>query len=415
MAGSISHDSGCQDSPVQEVEVNTMDEPLSIAPMMEVTDPHWRYFMRGLTKKTILYTEMVVDDTVIHVPCLDRMLGRDIEEGPSVIQLGGHNPENLGEAAYLCEKYGGGYSEINLNCGCPSEKVSKRKFGASLMLEPELVREIVYNMSRRVSCPVTVKCRIGADNKDSYPELVEFIKAANAGGAKKFIIHSRKAFLSGLSTKQNRDVPPLKYEVPHKLVQDFPDLKFIMNGGILTLEQGLKHMNSDYVYIYNTQEKTSVEDIGAENVDLFQQEILPPVHGVMIGRAAYNSPTIFANADSTFFGEKDPCLTRRDLLQRYCDYCDRFPAPDADGRAMSVAILLKPVQNLMNGIRNNTVYRRYLNDLYNKHSKGPNKSPGYIAREVIEGAMQQVEESDLDSPIWLGDEYRGQNKRKGLV
>jgi tRNA-dihydrouridine synthase A len=150
-----------------------MEERISIAPMMEMTDSHWRMMMRGITRKIVLYTEMVVDDTVNHTcnRSLDYFIGKNIEESPSVIQLGGHDPENLAKAAASCEQYGGDYNEINLNCGCPSQRVSKRCFGAKLMLEPDLVREIVSSMQRKVSIPITVKCRIGADDKDSYAGL----------------------------------------------------------------------------------------------------------------------------------------------------------------------------------------------------------------------------------------------------
>ena len=146
-----------------------LDERISVAPMMEMTDNHCRGLLRGMTKKTVLYTEMVVDDTVNHVDNtgLDFFIGRNIDAAPSVIQLGGSNPETLAQAAYLCEQYGNGYGEINLNCGCPSERVSKTCFGAQLMLDPELVRQIVSSMRRQVSLPITVKCRIGADDRDS--------------------------------------------------------------------------------------------------------------------------------------------------------------------------------------------------------------------------------------------------------
>ena len=199
-----------------------IDERLSIAPMMEWTDPHYRALLRGISRKTVLYTEMVVDETILHnLSSLDMFIGpnrgpknSDLGIYPNVIQLGGSNPESLAEAAYQCEQYGHGYDEINLNCGCPSQRVAKKCFGAKLMLEPDLVREIVSSMQRRVSIPVTVKCRIGADEKDSYEELKHFIHCARDGGARKFIIHSRKCFLSGLTTKQNRDIPPLKVTNP---------------------------------------------------------------------------------------------------------------------------------------------------------------------------------------------------------
>lgn len=387
-----------------------LDEKLSIAPMMDITDQHWRYFIRGLTKKTILYTEMLVDDTVTHVSSLDQFIGNNIEEQPSVIQLGGSNPEILGEASYLVEKYSNersnsGYDEINLNCGCPSNRVSKRCFGASLMLDPELVRKIVSTMIRKVSVPVTVKCRIGADNRDSYEELLEFIKACSDAGAKKFIIHSRKAFLKGLSTKQNRDIPPLRYEVTHRLVKDFPELQFILNGGICTFEQGLKHMNNDYVYN---------PDISTIFSDYTEEVSLPPVHGVMIGRQAFNTPVIFANADSTFFNTKDPCLTRREIVTRYTDYCDRIQnhARDNNTHVPSASILMKPCMNLMNGLKNNSKYRRSLNDLYDAGVRGNEtyKTP----KAIIETSMLEIEEIDLDAPIWLG-QGMGNNHRKHLV
>eukprot|EP01035_Chromulina_nebulosa_P002734 gene2734-3723_t len=279
-----------------------VDERVSIAPMMEWTDPHFRALMRGITKRTVLYTEMVVDDTVLHSPNLDFYLGNYGNQHPSVIQLGGSDPTTLAQAAELCERYGGGYGEINLNCGCPSQRVAKKCFGAKLMLQPDLVRQIVSSMSRRVSIPVTVKCRIGADDMDSYEELTRFISEAHQGGANKFIIHSRKCLLSGLTTKQNREVPPLRYEVVHRLVRDFPELKFVLNGGINTLADAQLHM----------------DPAGYR----FEEESLPAVHGVMIGRAAYSNPLLLCNVDSVFYGEKDPCLSRRQILQRYIEYCE---------------------------------------------------------------------------------------------
>jgi tRNA-dihydrouridine synthase A len=161
-----------------------LDERLSVAPMMEWTDRHYRYFIRGLSKKTVLYTEMVVDDAINHSPNFDILVGTDIEEQPSVIQLGGHNPETLAAAAEVCSIYGRSYDEINLNCGCPSQRVSKRCFGAKLMEEPELVREIVSQMQRRTFQHVTVKCRLGVDKKDSYKELCDFLMACHQGKVK---------------------------------------------------------------------------------------------------------------------------------------------------------------------------------------------------------------------------------------
>jgi len=294
-----------------------MDERLSIAPMMEQTDPHYRALLRSITKKTVLYTEMVVDDTILHTneAQWDFFIGPNRGPGnadygiyPSVVQLGGSNPETMGKAAAIVEQYGHGYNEINLNCGCPSQRVAKKCFGAKLMLKPELVREIVATMQRQVSVPVTVKCRLGADEKDSYDELLHFIKCARDGGARKFIIHSRKCFLNGLTTKQNRDVPPLRYEWTHRLARDFPELKFVINGGIQTLEQAKVHLDRPYYYRssgtfsgFNELNPPSMNTTSTEGLaEDIQQEIiecLPAMHGVMIGRSAWSNPLLFATAD----------------------------------------------------------------------------------------------------------------------
>jgi tRNA-dihydrouridine synthase A len=282
---------------------------------------------RGFTKKTVLYTEMVVDDTVIHSPNIETLVGRDIEEEPSVIQMGGFNPETMARAAEILQTYGRQYGEININCGCPSPRVSKRSFGAKLMLEPDLVREIVHTISRRVDVPVTVKCRIGVDERESFPELVDFISAAHSGGATKFIIHSRKCILGKLTPKQNRDIPPLKYEVVHRLVKDFPDLKFVLNGGIQSFGQALGHLDNTYQYRKASADLLKGWSSGHDAVEgpelgLEVEESLPGVHGIMIGRAAYNNPLLLATADSVFFGQPDPCLTRRQILDRYISYCE---------------------------------------------------------------------------------------------
>ena len=363
-------------------QIVKMEERLSIAPMMEWTDAHYRMFMRGLTKKTVLYTEMVVDDTIIHGPGLDFFVGKYIEEQPSIIQVGGHDPEKLGKAAEICEQYGAGYGEINLNCGCPSPRVAKRCFGAKLMLEPDHVREIVYTMQRHVSIPVSVKCRIGADDLDSYDDLTNFIRSANAGGAKKFIIHARKCLLNGLSPKQNREIPPLRYEVVHKLVQDFPELQFVINGGIQSLEQAKSHVNERYNH-------TFIEE--NDNTTTTTTSSLPPVHGVMLGRVAFNNPVIFATADSELYGVKDPCLTRRQVLERYIDYCEwcqsqdgpRYTVKDDKLLTVSTSVLLNAMRNIMHGLPNNQRFRTALNDVYMEKIRGINGTPNPSCRDVV--------------------------------
>ena len=438
-----------------------MDEKLSIAPMMEMTCPHWRNLVRGITKKTVLYTEMVVDDTVNYSVdgTLDFLIGKNVEVSPSVIQLGGHNPETMAKAAIKCQEYGGGYDEINVNCGCPSTRVALHCFGAKLMFEPELVREIVYSMQRCVSVPISVKCRIGADDKDSYAELVDFVRAASAGGTRKIILHSRKCLLKGLTTKQNRDIPPLKYEVVHNLVRDFPELTFILNGGIQSFQSATSHLDTagwnyertNNVWSILTKPKTGccdlatvlwkdiVMDMGepdlvdtdnnifsfptvasssgsvhveGDNADTtvqtttntnsnnagntsdsnlhsptkhFGSVLLPPVHGIMIGRAAFSNPFLLATADSTFYGCHDPCLTRRQVLYQYLDYCDWVQSDDGPKKkststpvnaaynskmlSVTTSSLLRPVQNFMTGLKGNSVYRRSLNELYDLQVK----------------------------------------------
>lgn len=406
--------------------MSLLNEKISIAPMVDWTDPHFRMLMRGITRHTVLYTEMVVDDTAINTPCLDFMVGREIEAEPSVIQLGGSNPASLAKAVEICEEYGQGrFGEINLNCGCPSQRVAKKCFGAKLMMEPELVREIVNQMQRRASVPVTVKCRIGVDERDNYSDLTHFIRCAHDGGARKFIVHSRKCLLNGLTTKQNRDIPPLHYEVVHRLAQDFPDLTFVINGGIQTFEQATVHFDE---YDFNVQnlpvspllslyqqstifttgtaiipafasvpdvtESVSGADASVDNSSIMQnlqEEMhykLPGIHGAMIGRAVYHNPLLFATADSTFYGVKDPCLTRRQILQRYLRYCEWAQSSSGPTRivqgnkeqTVSTMVLLNAMRNVINGIKNVNAYRQKLNDEYMLRVK---KTPNPCPREVV--------------------------------
>jgi tRNA-dihydrouridine synthase A len=279
-----------------------------------------------------------------------------------VIQLGGNNPETVGKATEACVQYGGGYSEINLNCGCPSPRVSKHSFGARLMLDPELVRRIVAEMNRRAGAmTVTVKCRIGVDSQDSYEELKNFINIVHQGGVKKFVIHSRKCILKGLTPKQNRDVPPLKYEIVHRLSQEYPDLKFILNGGITTLAQAKSHITEPYL-------------------DPTTNTSLPPVHGVMIGRAIWSNPVMLATADSQFFGCKDPGFTRREILAQYIEHCEYIQSDAGPTRVVmrtsaggvkressqkiNTSILLNAMRNLSNGMAGSVKFKQALNDLY---------------------------------------------------
>lgn len=249
------------------------------------------------------------------------------------------------------------------------------------MNDPELVREIVSSMARRaVSIPITVKCRIGVDDLDSYEDLKRFIATVHQGGVNKFIIHARKCLLNGLTTKQNREIPPLRYEVVHRLVQDFPELTFVLNGGINSLAEAEHHISASG-FVHN-ESPSSIGDI-----------ILPPVHGVMIGRAAYNNPLLLCTVDSSFYGKSDPCLTRREILQKYITYCewsqsDEGPHRTVKGRfqGVSTALLLNPMRNVINGVRHVNKFRMTLNDLYVQRVSGINGIPNPSPREIVREA-----------------------------
>jgi len=239
----------------------------SVAPMMDWTDRHCRFFHRLISQQALLYTEMVTAGALIHGDH-HRFLQFDEAESPLAFQLGGSNPRELAICAKMVEDYG--YSEVNLNVGCPSDRVQNGRFGACLMAEPELVAECIAVMSQAVAIPVSVKSRIGIDERDSYQELAHFIATVANAGCKTFIVHARKAWLSSLSPKQNREVPPLRYEMVYQLKKDFPQLEIIVNGGISSLDQA--------------------------------EEMLKQIDGVMMGREAYHNPYILADVDKRFFG-----------------------------------------------------------------------------------------------------------------
>jgi tRNA-dihydrouridine synthase A len=302
---------------------------VSIAPMMDWTDRHYRYFMRLMTKKTSLYTEMVTTGALIYNEPA-RFLQYHSMEHPVVLQLGGSTPKDLQIAAQLGEA--AGYDEINLNVGCPSDRVQSGRFGACLMAEPELVAECVAAMRAVVKIPVTVKCRIGIDEQDQYADLQEFVKRVADAGCEHFIIHARKAWLKGLSPKQNREVPPLNYERVYQVKQEFPELKISINGGIKT-----------------------IADI---------QEHLRYTDGVMIGREAYYNPYLFAAMDQLFFDEVEPPKTRRAILQEYMPYLQ-------EQVAMGVPIMhmVRHVLGLFHGISQAREWRRLLSVDIRQHPR----------------------------------------------
>ncbi len=260
----------------------------SVAPMIDWTNRHCRFFHRLLTKRAVLYTEMIVADAIIHGD-REYLLGFDASEHPNVLQLGGSDPAKLAKAALIGEKFG--YDAINLNIGCPSDRVQSGAFGACLMQDPDLVRDCITAMRQAVSCPVTVKCRIGVDQQIPSQVLPDFIERVAQGGATTFIIHARKAWLEGLSPKENRTIPPLDYGLVHAMKDRFPKLEIIINGGITTMADCHDH--------------------------------LAKVDGVMMGRAAYETPWILSQVDKEIFGLSAPPVTRRQIVSAMQNYLEQ--------------------------------------------------------------------------------------------
>ncbi|MGB1580758.1 MAG: tRNA dihydrouridine(20/20a) synthase DusA [Nevskiales bacterium] len=261
---------------------------ISIAPMMDWTDRHDRYFLRQISRHCLLYTEMVSTGALLHGDTA-RFLNFDKAEHPLALQIGGNDPDALAACAVLAQDWG--YDEININVGCPSDRVQAARFGACLMAEPELVARGVKAMRAACDIPVTVKTRIGIDEQDDYAFVHGFIDTVAAAGCEVFIVHARKAWLSGLSPKQNREIPPLRYDVVARLKQDFPGLSFVLNGGITDLAMASEHLQS--------------------------------FDGVMLGRAAYQNPYLLAAVDTQFFGSTNPAPTREAVLEGMIPYIRR--------------------------------------------------------------------------------------------
>ena len=259
-----------------------------VAPMMAWTDRHARYFLRLISKDARLYTEMVTAYALIYGDP-ERFLSFDSTEHPVAVQLGGSDPKILAKAAAIGEEWG--YDEINLNVGCPSDRVSSGHFGACLMAEPKLVAESVAAMTEACSVPVTVKCRIGIDDMDVGEPLDQFVSGIIEAGCRTIIVHARKAWLKGLSPKENRDIPPLDYPRVYELKRTFPNTSIVINGGIITLEECASHLDF--------------------------------VDGVMLGRAAYELPYTLDCVDQLIFGSTANQLTRTEIVEKYIPYCDR--------------------------------------------------------------------------------------------
>lgn len=265
-----------------------LDRRLSVAPMMEWTDRHCRSFLRVISRRTLLFTEMVHANAIVKGDAAHH-LAFDDSEHPVALQLGGSEPAALAEAAKIAEDFG--YDEINLNVGCPSDRVQSGRFGACLMAEPERVAECVSAMRAQVRVPVTVKTRIGIDDSEEYAFLHRFVSIVAAAGCEVFTVHARKAWLKGLSPKENREIPPLRYDIAARVKSDFPRLEVIVNGGVKTLSDATVHL---------------------ETFD-----------GVMIGREAYHNPWLLAEVDARIFGEAPAVKTREDVLEAFLPYIER--------------------------------------------------------------------------------------------
>ncbi len=313
----------------------------SVAPMMDYTDRHDRYFLRLISRHALLYTEMVTTQAILRG---DRafLLAYDPSEHPLALQLGGSDPDELARCARIGAEYG--YDEINLNVGCPSDRVQSGRFGACLMAEPELVAACVAAMRAEVALPVTVKTRIGIDHQDSYAHLRDFVATVAEAGCGIFVVHARKAWLQGLSPKQNREIPPLRYEVVYRLKRDFPHLSIVINGGITSLAQADAH--------------------------------LAHVDGVMLGRAAYHQPYLLAEVDQRYYGSREPVKTRQQIITELLPYVEAWLE-----KGLPLNRITRHILGLFHGVPGARAWRRHLSE----HAHRPGAGV-----EVIEQALARV-------------------------
>ncbi|MEQ8391654.1 MAG: tRNA dihydrouridine(20/20a) synthase DusA [Thalassospira sp.] len=324
----------------------TVNRRISVAPMMDWTDRHDRYFLRQISRHTLLYTEMVTTGAIIHGG-VERHLRYHDAEHPIALQLGGSDPDDLARACDIANAYA--YDEINLNCGCPSDRVQNGAFGACLMGTPDVVADCVKSMIAASDAPVTVKNRIGIDDQEDYPSLKRFTETVANAGCTTFIVHARKAWLKGLSPKENREVPPLRYELVYQLKQEFPELEILINGGIKTLDEAQDHLNH--------------------------------VDGVMIGREAYQNPSVLFDVDRRFYGDDTKPLTRHQVVEAMLPYI----AQHLTEENATIGHVTRHMLGLFQQMRGAKQWRRYLSE--NAHRKG-------AGTEVIREALALVTEQD---------------------
>lgn len=317
-----------------------------VAPMLDWTDRHFRYFFRGLSKQSLLYTEMITTGALLHGDA-PRYLAYHELEHPLALQLGGSNPDELAACTKKAEAWG--YDEVNLNVGCPSDRVQNNMIGACLMAHPTLVADCFKAMQDAVSIPVTIKHRIGIDGRESYDELLDFVGQGVQAGCKRFIVHARIAILKGLSPKQNRDIPPLKYDVAAQLTKDFPDCTFILNGGINTLLDCEQHLQT--------------------------------FDGVMVGRAAYHNTYEWATVDQRLFGSDTPIISREQAFLNILPYIEQHVKEGGTVQHISRHLL-----GLAQGFSGSRRIRQLL-------SVDIHKQP---AREVFDQVLTYLQSSDVN-------------------
>jgi tRNA-dihydrouridine synthase A len=299
-----------------------------VAPMLDWTDRHCRFFMRLISQHAVLYTEMITTGAILHGD-KERHLAMSAEEHPVALQLGGSHPSDLAAACKIAEKYP--YAEINLNCGCPSDRVQNGMFGAVMMKNAELTANCIKTMLETTNLPVTVKHRIGVDDYDSYEFLCNFIGTIAEAGCNTFVVHARKAWLKGLSPKQNREIPRLNYDRVYQLKKDFPNAEIIINGGISSLDQTVAHLTK--------------------------------IDGVMIGREAYTNPFLLSNVDQLIYGSTKSIKTRENIAEQFIQYVDNELSKGTNLHAMTRHIL-----GLFHGQPGARLFRRHISE--NAHKPG---------------------------------------------
>ena len=333
--------------------MSVIDRTFSVAPMLDWTDQHERFFLRQISRHTLLYTEMVTTGAIIFGD-RDKHLAFNEAEHPVALQLGGSDPEQLAQCSQIATDYG--YDEINLNVGCPSDRVQSGRFGACLMAVPKVVAECVVAMKSATDLPVTVKHRIGVDDRDSWDELCGFVETVAEAGCEAFIVHARKAWLKGLSPKENREIPPLDYDAVYRLKVRYPQLEIIINGGIGDLAQAEQHLKH--------------------------------VDGVMLGREAYHNPYILADVDQRFFNDSHSIPSRLQIVQQLIPYIEQQLA--MGDRLHNITRHITGLYHAMPGAR---AWRRYLSE------QGVRKGAGV---EVLLAALAYVEDREASSVTVLG-------------